>query len=213
MTGLILKRASASRPSGEWDDDDHDVLADGVVVGRIMKAAVVLAAVALSVVVATPAVAEDSVLQSLPTDVQKGIEEIRASCRSIDELKDRVTSGDEGLVTFTVSSRQAVLVDDKLLCGICIHGTNCSKTGTRNVRVYILFGNAWKKFLSDLNITEDIFVSYVPNSQKLNALVVDLQGGNKGCPTRWAPTASGQWYERRSCVVRWNGTKFTYKPL
>src|SRR5260370_6468310 len=34
-----LKRASASRPSGEWSDDDYDVLADGVVVGRIMKAA------------------------------------------------------------------------------------------------------------------------------------------------------------------------------
>ena len=34
---LILKRASAPRPSGEWDDDDFDVLADGVVVGRIMK--------------------------------------------------------------------------------------------------------------------------------------------------------------------------------
>jgi hypothetical protein len=39
MTQLILKRASASRPSGEWDDNDFDVLADGVVVGRIMKAA------------------------------------------------------------------------------------------------------------------------------------------------------------------------------
>jgi hypothetical protein len=36
---LILKRASASRPSGEWNDDDFDVLADGAVVGRIMKAA------------------------------------------------------------------------------------------------------------------------------------------------------------------------------
>jgi hypothetical protein len=36
---LILKRASSSRPSGEWNDDDFDVLADGVVVGRIMKAA------------------------------------------------------------------------------------------------------------------------------------------------------------------------------
>jgi len=35
----VLKRASASRPSGEWNDDDFDVLADGVVVGRIMKAA------------------------------------------------------------------------------------------------------------------------------------------------------------------------------
>jgi hypothetical protein len=35
---LLLKRASASRPSGEWNDDDYDVLADGVVVGRIFKA-------------------------------------------------------------------------------------------------------------------------------------------------------------------------------
>jgi hypothetical protein len=38
---LVLKRASASRPSGEWNDDDFDVLADGVIVGRIMKAAAV----------------------------------------------------------------------------------------------------------------------------------------------------------------------------
>ena len=36
---LILKRAAANRPSGDWNDDDFDVLADGVVVGRIMKAA------------------------------------------------------------------------------------------------------------------------------------------------------------------------------
>src|SRR5262245_56010805 len=36
---LILKRASASRPSGEWNDDDFDVLPDGAVVGRIMKTA------------------------------------------------------------------------------------------------------------------------------------------------------------------------------
>jgi hypothetical protein len=38
MPSLILKRASASRPSGEWSDDDFDVLANGVVVGRIVKA-------------------------------------------------------------------------------------------------------------------------------------------------------------------------------
>jgi hypothetical protein len=36
---LILKRASASRPSGQWSDDDYDVLEGEVVVGRIMKAA------------------------------------------------------------------------------------------------------------------------------------------------------------------------------
>jgi len=38
---LILKRVSASPSSGEWNDDDYDVLAGGVVVGRIMKAAAV----------------------------------------------------------------------------------------------------------------------------------------------------------------------------
>ena len=38
---LVLKRASASRLSGEWNDDDFDVLCDSVVVGRIMKAAAV----------------------------------------------------------------------------------------------------------------------------------------------------------------------------
>jgi hypothetical protein len=35
---LILKRALASRSSGQWSDDDFDVLCDGAVVGRIFKA-------------------------------------------------------------------------------------------------------------------------------------------------------------------------------
>jgi hypothetical protein len=35
---LILKRASASRSAGEWNDEDFDVLAGGVVVGRIFLA-------------------------------------------------------------------------------------------------------------------------------------------------------------------------------
>jgi hypothetical protein len=38
MASLILKRASASRPSGVWSDDKYDVLADGDVVGHIVKA-------------------------------------------------------------------------------------------------------------------------------------------------------------------------------
>jgi hypothetical protein len=35
---LILKRASLSRSSGQWSDDDYDVLCEGEVVGRIYKA-------------------------------------------------------------------------------------------------------------------------------------------------------------------------------
>jgi hypothetical protein len=34
---LILKHASASRPSGQRKDDDYDVLADGIVIGGIFK--------------------------------------------------------------------------------------------------------------------------------------------------------------------------------
>ena len=30
---LMLRRASTSRPSGEWKDDDFDVILEGVVVG------------------------------------------------------------------------------------------------------------------------------------------------------------------------------------
>ena len=37
MTCLLLKRPSASRPSGEWNDEDYDLLADGIVVGHIMR--------------------------------------------------------------------------------------------------------------------------------------------------------------------------------
>jgi hypothetical protein len=34
----VLKRASASPPSGEGNDEDFDVVEDGTVVGRIFKA-------------------------------------------------------------------------------------------------------------------------------------------------------------------------------
>jgi hypothetical protein len=40
---LILKRASANRSSGEWNDDDFDVLADGEIVGRIFNSGVSVA--------------------------------------------------------------------------------------------------------------------------------------------------------------------------
>ena len=36
---LILKRASGSRSSGRWDDEDFDVVAGGKVVGRIFNSA------------------------------------------------------------------------------------------------------------------------------------------------------------------------------
>ena len=35
---LILKRASLSRTSGTWSDDDYDVRSEGTCVGRIFRA-------------------------------------------------------------------------------------------------------------------------------------------------------------------------------
>ena len=37
MSSLILKRAKFSRLSGQWSDEDYDVLADGKIVGRILE--------------------------------------------------------------------------------------------------------------------------------------------------------------------------------
>jgi len=37
MSRFALKRAAISRSSGEWNDDDYDVLVNGKVVGRIFE--------------------------------------------------------------------------------------------------------------------------------------------------------------------------------
>jgi hypothetical protein len=37
MTSLTLKRAKLSRSSGQWQDEDYDVLADGKVLERIYE--------------------------------------------------------------------------------------------------------------------------------------------------------------------------------
>jgi hypothetical protein len=38
-SGIDKDRPDYTMYCGQWNDDDYDVLADGVVVGRIMKAA------------------------------------------------------------------------------------------------------------------------------------------------------------------------------
>jgi hypothetical protein len=76
----------------------------------LIATALTASAHAFSSVAAQPS---SSVLQSLPAEVQKDIEETRARCQqAIDNVP--VPSGDVGLVTFTVSGKQAVLVDPKL---------------------------------------------------------------------------------------------------
>jgi hypothetical protein len=103
----------------------------------------------------------------------------------------------------------------RMICGECIKGVSCTNRGTRNVEICMLSGRTWTKVLSEECFTGGIFASYKPgqNSQELNALVGNLYVGNKECPTREAPDASSQSREARTCVVRWQGNKFTYKPL
>ena len=69
-------------------------------------------------------------------------------------------------------------------------------------------GKAWKKALST-DAVGGFFLSTKEQKETNNefkALVLNVLGGNKDCPVR---------YRKESCaaVVKWDGTKFTYKPL
>jgi hypothetical protein len=178
--------------------------------------------------------AATSVLRSLPTEVQKEIQDLRVSCRehidgitresaSSDYRYHQVTAGDDGLAIFTVSGMQAVMVNDLELCGgECLRGTNCSNRNSYKITIYVHSGKAWKKVLStnavgmvflsiDMNWKEDVPLG------RFKALVLSVFSGNKDCPTHDVPVGEGRvfsaWRQACDAVVRWDGTKFTYKPL
>ena len=182
-------------------------------------------AMLLAIAVATHA--EDApLLRSLPTEVQGEVEDVRAHCREhIDSVEGSgytpqvVTSGDDGLIQFTLSGRQAVMIDDVELCGgASFKGVNYSNRGSHSVVVYVRSGNSWRKILST-DAGEKVFLSVDDNSG-FRALVMSVLGGNKGCPTRPVVVREGgksfvyqSWKFYCDVVVRWDGTKFTYKPL
>ena len=75
-----------------------------------------------------------SVLQSLPTSVQKRIKEIRERCLAIERENPPygTADDDDGLMTFTLSGAQAVLVDELSFCGgECYHGCRAGAGGTQ----------------------------------------------------------------------------------
>jgi len=155
-------------------------------------------------------------LRSLPASAQKGIEKIRNSCK--EEAGEAVTfPGDSGLTEFLLGGKRAVMIDHGMICGDCVKGVTCSNRGQRLIEIYRLQGTAWRKGLSEDQFAEDIYLSFEPggkaDGQEFNALVGKLFVGNKGCPTRDAPDMHTQAREARPCVVKWNGTKFVYKPL
>jgi hypothetical protein len=105
-----------------------------------------------------------TVLQTLPAEAQKDIERVRASCREAGGAL-RTTSGDEGLIKFTVQGAQAVLVDELNFCddGQCNHGINCATGFTHDVAIYIRSGKSWRKALSrsatELRVLTDNFAA------------------------------------------------------
>ena len=166
-----------------------------------------------------------SVLQSLPAEVQKQIEDVRAACREylIDQNKDpnqswmsstahrveSVSSGDDGLIQFTVSGALAVMVSDLELCGgQCLRGGggNCSNHGGYFITIYIRSKNAWREALSTNAVGGSLLsADWSKDPAAFKAIVLSILGGNKGCPSR----------PKQEChvIVKWDGTKFTYKPL
>jgi hypothetical protein len=178
-----------------------------------MTRLIILAGIIMAL--ATPALAETSVLRSLPAEVQRDIEGVRAQCRGLEGV-NYGTSGDEGLIQFTVSGMSAVLVDSLNLCdGQCLKGTNCATGYTHQVDIYVRAGNAWRKAFSK-DVTEPVLLDAEftgPPYGKFKALVVKVHAGwEKECP---AVTNEGTEWKRRSCtmVVKWDGTRFTWRPL
>ena len=203
-----------------------------------MKKTLLIASAFMTCAHALPSIGgqpSSSVLESLPAEVQKEIKDLRAGCREylgadvnqtwVSPLANpvhSVSSGDEGLDVFTVSGAQAVMVNRLELCGgQCLRGANCSNRGSYQVAIYVRSGQSWRKAL-DTEAVGTVFLKTdgleAPSAFK--ALVLNVFGGNKYCPTRDVLVREdGERYvfpaRKQSCaaVVKWDGTKFTYVAL
>ena len=157
-----------------------------------------------------------SALRLLPIQVQKEIEEARASCRELGVRADAIYD-DAGVTRFTLhGGTDAVMVNDGEVCGgERIKGANCS-TGGCAVAVYARVRGAWRNVLAGRN---DPFVSadWTRDPPALRILVVSLYGDAPQCPVREANRrahGSTAWKHGQCDVVaRWDGTRFVYRML
>ena len=109
---------------------------------------------------------------------------------------------DAGLTLFTLSGGlQAVMVNHYELCdGKYFKGANYNNRGGHLVSIFVRYGKTWKKALEE--DVHDVFLSLsggANDNAKFRAVVLSILQA-KGTPDR-------------DVVVRWNGTKFVYKPL
>jgi hypothetical protein len=177
---------------------------------------------ALAIPAAHAQTPSSSVLQSLPTEVQKNIEQVRTACREhlnaigadpsqpispfTPEVR-RVSSGDDGLILFTVSGAQAVMVSNLELCGgQCLKGAVCSTVGSYDINIYVRTGHAWRNAFSTKAGGAVFLSTDKVTHTKFNALVLSVSGADKNCPVQY-------WKQFCDMLVKWDGKKFTYKPL
>jgi hypothetical protein len=177
--------------------------------------------IALLAVLAIPvahAETQSPVLQSLPAEVQKNIEQVRTACRETlagyDDDTTKITSGDNGLVQFTLSGALAVMVDNLKLCGgNCYKGSNCH-TGGHDMAIYVRSGSTWKTAYEGgvRSYSDDILVwlDSTRSPPAFRAMVLGIYGTSEDCPKRVRRTF---WKETCWVIVRWNGTRFTYEAL
>ena len=112
------------------------------------------------------------------------------------------------------------MVSELELCGgQCLRGTNCSnQRGSYNIAIYVKSGNAWKEALSTAAVGNVFLSTDWLHDEKFKMLVLSVFGGNKYCPTHDVPMPEWQgvfpaWKQSCDAVVKWDGKKFTYKPL
>jgi hypothetical protein len=151
---------------------------------------------------------------------------VRAACRKQLDYEGEtswVINPDEGLTLFTVSGRQAVMVNNGTLCGVGKgwKGITYSNRGSSPLAIYVRSGNAWRRALFT-DAIGDFFLSTIDNTVntdgtvEFKALVLNVFLGSEECPievrkVHWSKVVN--WKLPCAVVVKWNGTKFTYKPL
>ncbi len=140
---------------------------------------------------------ETYILRSLPADVQEKIEAVRSGCQ--EQLKNiDLSSPSQGLTLFSLSGAQAVMVNYLDVCdGKYVKYVNGSTWGSYYVAIYIRSGTTWREvFLSPISGT--VFLS-VDDHNHFKAMVVSIRKEKRSAA--------------RDVIMKWNGTKFTYKPL
>jgi hypothetical protein len=149
-----------------------------------------------------------SILRSLPAHIQARLEEVRSRCQedltlakaADEEEHAKVTLGKSfGLTPFTLSGTEAVMVNYLDVCdGKYVKYVNGSTWGSYYVAIYIRSGTTWREvFLSPVS-SENVFLS-IDGHNRFKAMVVSIRKDKRS--------------PERDVIMKWNGTKFTYKPL